>query len=471
MRYSPLERRRRRISRWALYGSLVLIAAVLIVFLTAIRRTLPRSLSQPWAHVDYEKLRDVQLLQRYVRINTSPSGNEVAGAEFLASIIRKAGIPATVEHVGPHNANVWAILEGRNPNALVLHSHIDVEAINKPKKWHYPPFGGVIRGPWIFGRGAFDMKSIGIAQLLAFLHLKQEGAPLDRSVIFLATSGEESGSDLGARWWIREHPDLVKRSWALLTEGGGVEGRNIDNVKYLGVSFAQRKYVDVHICSRDRRRLTQIEQTLTWVGRPLEPLEVTPEVREFLDDYAPTRDRPDLRRWLSDPEEITHNLNALLQLPPFLQSMFRDEALPYSLSKTPNGWDLDIKIHLLPGSSFAPARRRLLPNWLLFGLPWTVIDDGSADHGSPLDHPAFHAIVETLQEAYPGVVVGPYFLPWTATDARFFRAAGIPSYGFSPFMILTSDTMTVHGPNERIALPGFHRGVGIYRKLVQRIAM
>ena len=74
-----------------------------------------------------------------------------------------------------------------------------------------------------------------------------------------------------------------------------------------------------------------------------------------------------------------------------------------------------------------------------------------------------------MREVYPDVTVGPLFLPRTATDARFFRAAGIPAYGFSPFAIPVTDTLIVGGGNERISLPGYVEGVAIYRRLVERL--
>ena len=115
---------------------------------------------------------------------------------------------------------------------------------------------------------------------------------------------------------------------------------------------------------------------------------------------------------------------------------------------------------------------QLLPPWRLHGLAFTVYDEGGAAHGSPVDHPVLNTIAEVVGQHYPGVPVGPLFLPWTATDSRFFRARGIPSYGFSPFMVLTPEVLQiVQGKpiNERIALPGYVEGVQIYREVLDRL--
>ena len=88
---------------------------------------------------------------------------------------------------------------------------------------------------------------------------------------------------------------------------------------------------------------------------------------------------------------------------------------------------------------------------------------------SPLDHPVFRAIDDYMGEILPEVTHGPLFLPWVATDSRFFRQQGIPSYGFSPFWIVSSDTIKMKGRNERMAAPPFLEGVERYRKLIERL--
>ncbi len=65
--------------------------------------------------------------------------------------------------------------------------------------------------------------------------------------------------------------------------------------------------------------------------------------------------------------------------------------------------------------------------------------------------------------------MGGIFLPWTVTDSRYFREHGIPSYGFSPFLFFSTDTVRVDRLNERIPLPGFISGLEIYSQLVLRL--
>lgn len=470
-RWTPLERRVRASARVALYGSLAVLGLLLVLGVRFLSTIQIKAESLEWAGVDFAALPEVQLLQRYLAIdNSQPDADELAGARFLASVLEEAGIPATLEVLGERHANVWAILEGESPEALVLHSHIDTDPVPHPERWTHPPFGAEIELPYLYGRGAYDMKGVAMAQLSAFLELAASDRPLRRSVIFLATGSEEVGSDFGTRWILARHPDLARRFWAFLTEGGVVETRTVRNVKYWGIEFAQKRYVDVMVCGGSRERLEALREDLLAERRESFQVRVSPEVAAFMESYASSRDREDYRRLLANPGELRHDGPAWEELPEYLKAFFRDEAAPFLVEEAgPDEFRMLVKLHLLPGSDLEEARHRLLPEWMVHGLTLAVYDEGGADHGSPLDHPAYRAMEEHLRAARPGEPVGPLFLPMTATDSRFARAAGIPAYGFSPFLLFSLDTYRIGKEDERIRLPAYVEGVEIYRRLVRHL--
>jgi len=324
----------------------------------------------------------------------------------------------------------------------------------------------------MFGRGTFDMKSVAIAQLVAMIDLKKSGRPLKRSVLFLATSSEEHGSRLGVRWILRQHPELVQSFWAVLTEGGAVEARARNDIKYWGTEAGQKRFVDIHVCSGDRARIDALHKLLVDRGFTETDLHITPEVRAYLASYGPTRDRPSYVEAMVHPETVLADVNRFRELPDYVKSLFRNEAVPFAVEAAPDGgWQMLIKLHLLPGVETAAVQSELLPAWMLHGLAVTVDEPPTARQGSPLDHPVFQAALATVKERYPKAPVGPWFLPWTATDSRFFRAAGVPSYGFSPFLIMNTDTLQVDKANERFALPAFADGVSLYGDLVRRLVL
>jgi acetylornithine deacetylase/succinyl-diaminopimelate desuccinylase-like protein len=469
----PLARRLQTASRLALYTSMGVVLLIAWGLVATLDRPLATEDSERWYFVDYAHIPAVELLQKYVQIDTSrQTGNEVAGARFLAAQLNAAGIPAEIEVIGGRYANLYARLDGQDPHPLVLHNHIDVADV-VPSEWVHPPFSGLIDLPRIWGRGVFDMKSVAIAEMLALIDLKQSGRPLRRSVLFLATGGEEADdSRLGARWVIAEHPQLVSSFWAVLTEGGTVEARSRSDVKYWGTEIGQKNFAKVHVCSSSRERLEALRDTLHERGYTTTDLQVLPAIGEVLRRYGPSRDDSRMRDALAHPEDLTWDHDGFRALPGYVQAMVRNEVVPFDVVPAAGGgWELLIMVQLLPGTRFAAVRDELLPPWMMQGLDVTVDEATPGAMPSPTDHPVFREILATLRTDFPNFPAGPFFLPATITDARFFRAAGIPSYGFSPFLIMSSDTYQVDRSNERLSLEGYVQGVDLYRKLLRRLVL
>ena len=159
--------------------------------------------------MDYAKLGDesVDLLRRYLMIDTTnPPGNETAGARFLADVLDGDGIASDIVESAPGRGNIRARVAGDGSlGGIVLHHHIDVVYPDR-RYWTVDPFGGEIRDGYLYGRGALDMKSIGIMQLAAVLALRRARVPLKRDLMLLGTADEEAGSRFGARFIAEQHP-------------------------------------------------------------------------------------------------------------------------------------------------------------------------------------------------------------------------------------------------------------------------
>jgi acetylornithine deacetylase/succinyl-diaminopimelate desuccinylase-like protein len=464
----PARRRRIRVRAAIAAGGLILL---LVAAAWIARRLAVLTLDRSWTEVEWADLPEVRLLQEYVRIDTTPTtGSELAGARFLAERLVAAGLEAHIERLGERGANLWAILEGRRPEALVLHSHIDVYPADDAEEWKHPPFSGVIDPPHLWGRGAFDMKSVTVAQMQALVALLDSGRQPERSVILLATGSEEVGSELGTRWILARHPELVSRFWAVLTEGGIVEPVTREEIKYWGIEFAHKRIAEAWVCAGRREPLDELFAYLE-ENRGAADAVLTPEVATFASHYAPSRQHRGYRRRLSEMAATVDHPARVAELPEYLDALLRNEVVALPVIEDPGGgYRMKLVLRLLPGFELDDALPELLPPWLTHGLAVTVLPARGTARGSPLDHPAYTGLVEAIEEAYPDAPVGPYFLPWNATDSRFFRQAGVPSYGFSPFLIFTTDTFRVDGTNERIGLPGFVDGVALYVRAVERLA-
>jgi acetylornithine deacetylase/succinyl-diaminopimelate desuccinylase-like protein len=467
---TPLARRRRASARTALYVSLALVLAAAVGLIALLTPGEWRDGSTDWIRVDYAAIPEVQLLQEYIAIDTSEEGDQPAGARWFADQLAAMGLEPVIERVGSQ-ANVWAVLEGERREAVVLHHHIDVESVPDVEHWEHSPFRGTIVGPWLYGRGAFDMKGVAVAQLEAVRALIESGKRPHRSLIVLATTGEEVGSDLGTRWLLRRHPELLERFDVVLTEGGAVEARSPDDIKYWGTEVAQVRLVRVTVCAGSREALLALQHDLRQIGLEGEP-RVVPEIEPVLAAYAPTRDGGQGEH-LADPRRLLADRVTFASLPPYVRAFFADLVVPAGVhAATGGGHELRLNLLLLPGTDAEEAVERLLPPWLLHGFSVRVFDEGAATHGSSADHWAFAALDRAVRELHPGAAHGPLYLPRTATDARFFRAAGVPTFGFTPFMVLTPEVMESRrfgSIDERIGLAGFVEGVELYRQALERL--
>jgi acetylornithine deacetylase/succinyl-diaminopimelate desuccinylase-like protein len=476
-----IARRSARLALWTSLAGTVLTAVLLFRFALPIPDAAWTEASRDqelWLAVDFATRPEVELLRELVAVDTSAPvaggrSREAELADQIAARLARAGVRATVERFSDGRANLWAFVDGDDPRAVVLHGHLDVEPPLEAGEWRFPPFSGAIDGPWIYGRGMYDMKSLLAVQLLAFEAIAAEaraGRRPARSLALLFTSSEESGSETGTRWILEEHPEVVARLGTVLTEGGVIEALGPRDVKYWGIEFAQKRFAFFELCAGDRARLERVRADLLDRGPSGPQPRVVPEVATFLAAYGPSRSREDYRVLLRDPQRLVLDDDRYRQLTPFLQSLFNEAV--YAFEPQPDdggGWTMKTVAHLLPDSSLEALLADRLPAWLTHGVTRSPVRLAGAERGSPVDHPDFATLADAVSRRHPEATVGPYFLPVTATDARHFRAAGLVAFGFSPFVLMPAETTGIGKPNERMQLPAYLAGTTLYREVVEAL--
>jgi len=136
----------------------------------------------------------IELLHELVKI-PSVCGNEEQAGNFIAAWLRKNDLPTQIVTVKPHRSNVLASLRGSKPGPhIMLNGHMDTVEVGRG--WTSDPFGGVIQGGRMYGRGTTDMKA-GLACILwAAVKCKEEGLPR-RGELTVAAVVDEEAIDLG----------------------------------------------------------------------------------------------------------------------------------------------------------------------------------------------------------------------------------------------------------------------------------
>ena len=428
-----------------------------------------------WPSIERE---GVALLREYLRLNTSnPPGNELEAARFLRAFLAKQGIEAQLLdtfELGAGRANLYARVKGNgSKRAIALVHHLDVVPAT-PSAWSVPPFSGEIRDGFIYGRGAIDMKSEGVAQLMAVVALKRGGVPLTRDLVIIANADEELGST-GAIVFADKHADLLRDVEFLFTEGGGNSVRN-DTLRIRGIGVSEKRTFWQRLAvrgtpshgSRPTRDnpVPRLVAALDRLARYETPLHVTPGVDRYFRDIS--RDHPGERgRWLQNVAKALEDPRAREWI---LSNVYWNAILRNTVTLT--GLQGSNKTNVIPPEASAEVDIRLLPDQnpdsVLATLKAVVADTAvqftqlitpKAPFESSTDTDFFRAVERVSRERDPGAFVTSTMMTG-ATDRPMYRRLGMQVYGLDPFR--TNDVeyqRGAHGNDERIAIASFLSGI------------
>jgi acetylornithine deacetylase/succinyl-diaminopimelate desuccinylase-like protein len=425
------------------------------------------------------------LLSDYLKLDTSnPPGRELQAARFLGSILQKEGIQYEIMEPVPGRANLVAWLKGDGARApLVLLQHLDVVPPWK-EQGAVEAFSGDIHDGSIWGRGALDMKGLGLIQVLAMISLKRSGLPLTRDVLLVASADEEAGSRFGMAWLMDNRQDLFQKVGLVLTEGGG----NISSggqLAYVGLEASQKAPLWLRLTARGAgghgallERDTATDRLIAALGRVLQyrsPIRVENPVERYFRRIAPFQPEgirhlfEDIRSAASDP-----NFN-LEQLGPYYGALLVNTVnltvlrAGASINSVPIEAVAELDCRLLPSEDSRDFLQEIL----------SLIDDPAIEverllevraARSPEKAELVRAVSDALDDLQIQAEVGPSVLPGYS-DARFFRARGIPAFGFSPYRLVGAQGSGIHGRNERLGLDDFRFGLEFYYRVVAHLAM
>jgi len=439
-------------------------------------------------NLDWPALEDeaVRLLSRYLQLDTSnPPGNERLGADFFHALFEKEGIESQIFESAPGRANIVARLpgDGSKPSVVLMH-HMDVVPADA-RFWKAKPFGGEIRDGYLWGRGALDVKGMGITNAITLLALNREQASLQSDVVFLGVADEEAGGALGAGFMAEQHFELFANAGVVLNEGGFIAIDAAGAVRYYAVETAQKIPLWLRLTAtgtpghgslpRPDTAPVRLVAALARITAYQTPLRVVPELQRFYADTAHLETGP-LRERLRD-------VKAALEDPAFAAEF---TAKPRQNAQVRNTISVTVlssgnKTNVIPPQATAELDIRLLPDQdpqaFLAELKRVIDDESIAIEtilsfppaSSPADHELFAALREIAERRHPGAVVASP-VATGFTDCHYFRERGIPCYGFTPFEASDRDVTLVHGNDERISLANVKSGARLSYELVSRLA-
>ncbi len=436
---------------------------------------------------DWTKYQDttVRLMREYLRIKTSnPPGNELEAADFFHRLFEANGIPNTVFPLASKRADIYAILKGDGTlPPIILLNHMDVvRAV--PEDWKVPPFAGETEDGVIYGRGALDMKGIGLLQAMVMVIAAREHLQLKRSLIFLGTADEEVG-DTGAKWFLAHHADLLHHAEYLLTEGGTSVAAPGQDALY-GVDVAEKAPLWVRVEARGRgghgstpiagsapNRLVQaLNRVIEWQT----PIRLLPLVEEYFHQIARLQEEPlksdflNIREALSKPRvrvALTENpdFNYLLRDTISLTVLHAGE----QTNVIPETAYAELDIRLLPGEEPQDFLDRLEQVIDDPEIKFETLGQYEKPNASPTATMLYRVIQEVVHQHDPQAVVAPE-INSGYTESQLFRPLGIVAYGFNPVKVSPEVEETQHAANERVPVQSFREGLKILFEVVTTAA-
>jgi acetylornithine deacetylase/succinyl-diaminopimelate desuccinylase-like protein len=427
------------------------------------------------ARVDWASAGDeaAKILSGYIQVDTrNPPGNERAGAEYLAGVLKSEGIAADVDDYTPGRGQLIARLRGTGKAPpLCLLSHIDVVTA-EASRWTRPPLSGEIDAEGnIWGRGALDMKSTGIMELMTVIWLHRLNVPLNGDLVLLASADEEEGNAgikaLAARW-------SEIGCTHVINEGGvGVKDVFFPGQTVYPISVAEKGALWVQLTAMGEpghgstpkpgqstdRLIRAINRVKAMKNRP----DIQPPMLELLDAVG------------ADKRGVT---GLILRSPPLAKlfvtpKMLANPATAATITNTVNvtGFGGAKEPNVLPSEVFALLDIRLLPGTstkqMLDRLA-KVIDDEKVElrvistleaEESPWDDPLFRSLVTATRDGRGrGVAVGP-FISVATSDSQVLRPLGVVAYGIAPIELTKEQLGTMHGDNEYISTKNLTDGL------------
>jgi acetylornithine deacetylase/succinyl-diaminopimelate desuccinylase-like protein len=363
--------------------------------------------------------------------------------------------------------------------------HLDVvEALRAD--WTTDPFQLVEKDGYFYGRGVQDMKSDDSIMVEAMLRLKREGYHPSRDVILALTADEESGPFNGVDWLLKNHRDLIDAEYALNTDAGGitlVDGKP----HHLSLNGAEKIYADFQLTSRNPgghsslpspdNAIYHLADALGRIARTPFPAELNPITRTYFERIAPAESparAADLKAALRTPpdSEAIRRLSADVGINAAMRTTCVATRLSggHANNALPQTAQAVVNCRILPGHSPAEVQRDLTT---IIADPAVTIQFLNGATGEPEPAPETRGMTpEAVKEEFltPLTLLANRFWPNApiipgqssgASDGKFTRAAGIPTYGFSS-MAVDRDDVRAHGKDERVRVKSFEDGVEFF---------
>jgi len=422
----------------------------------------PSAAEPDWPQLDKHAL---EFLQQYLRIRSiNPPADTTGTAALIKAELERNGLTPKLYESGPTGqTNLVVRLKGRDASKkpLLLLNHMDVVPVDE-KAWNIDPFGGTIRDGQIWGRGALDMKGLGVQQLMALIALHNSRITPSRDIVMIATADEESGGARGIQWMIANHYADIDAEYVVDEGGMGSRDALAANKLVFGISVGDK----VPVWLRLRATGT--------AGHGSQPIADNANII-LLDAIRKATTLPPGGTSHPVVEEMRRAIGGKFAQNKYTAAIQRNTI---SLTTLAAGVGSPVKVNVIPSTSEATLDCRVLPgvntDEFISELKARIDDprvnveiiNVSPDPGvSSTTTPLYAAMRQAILKHHPDAIVTPMIVPH-GTDSAYLHKRGVIKYGFTPMILDTDTAATMHSDQERIPVAEFLKGFHIFYDLL-----
>ena len=451
---------------------------LLLCALTMAAQTLPPQADQQLARDIYKEFVEIQ--------SGFTTGATTPVAEAAAARLKAAGFPDSDIFLGgatPKKSNLVVRYHGTGAaKPILLLAHTDVVEA-KREDWTTDPFQFLEKDGYFYGRGTGDDKAQAAIWIANLIRYKREGFKPDRDIIVALTADEEGGGPYnGVDWLLKNHRELIDAELAL-NEGGWGEsshGKKISNDLQVSEKYVLDFRFEVHnkgghsslpVSDNAIYHLAAALDRLAHFSFPLKTNDVTAAYFRAMSKIETGPIAAELAKVADGSQEAMQKAAAAA---PAWNATLRTTCVATLLEG-------GHARNALPQLAAANVNCRVLPEdsaeYVEGELKKVVADDQvaiilSANAGkgpaSAMRPDVLNAVKTASESQWPGIPVVPTMV-MGATDGRYLREVGIPTYGIQGIFFDRED-IRFHGRDERVAVQSFYEGQAFLYDLVKTLA-
>ncbi len=395
-----------------------------------------------------------------------------------------------LEHYAVNDFSRVYYWPGKNPKLkpILMMAHLDVVPVEKKteSEWEEAPFGGLIKGDFIWGRGTLDDKMNALGMLEAIDLLLQADYQPDRGLYLAFGHDEEVGGRNGAQAIARRFAQQGLTFEYILDEGMVIMEKALPGLEapVTLIGTAEKGYatldLSVELAEGGHSSMPPKETAIGILSKALYRLETEPfparidgPTAALFDYVGPEMNLPFktlfANLWLFEgvlkgqlsAKTMTNATVRTTTAPTIVHAGIVDNVLPTKAEATVN-------FRILPGETVASVIEQVQST---ISEERVEVKEAATSHNNdpskvpPTDAFGFSVLQKTACEIFPHTIVAPALMI-AATDSRHYQQFSENIYRFSPMQLKNTDLARIHGHNERISIENYQNLIRFYHQLI-----